>query len=115
MKDGVPVEFNVDGRVMIDAEFFNKINPNYSQLKITQSAGSLNDLYGECVDISNICDPASDFLVGGQASGLVTSHSNVKPAKVTEDDFLIYSPTVRGFSFADKQWSKSTFLRTKRL
>ena len=47
MKDGVPVEFNVDGRVMIDAEFFNKINPNYSQLKITQPADSLNDLYGE--------------------------------------------------------------------
>ena len=65
MKDGVPVEFNVDGRVMIDAEFFNKINPNYSRLKITQSADSLNDLYGECVNISNICDPASDYLVGG--------------------------------------------------
>jgi len=35
MSKGSPVEFNVDGRVMIDANFFQKINPNYSRLKIT--------------------------------------------------------------------------------
>ena len=38
MDKGKPVEFNVDGRVMIDAEFFQKINPNYSRRKITESA-----------------------------------------------------------------------------
>ena len=118
MDDGVPVEFNVDGRVMIDAKFFQKINPNYSRLKITEPINSLAeiDLFDNWLDISNICDPASDYdQVGSQASGPVTSRSTVNLADVSEDDFLICCPTVRGFSFADKQWGKSTFFKNELL
>ncbi|OAF59670.1 hypothetical protein VC83_03769 [Pseudogymnoascus destructans] len=65
MDDGVPVEFNVDGRVMIDAKFFQKINPNYSRLKITEPINSLAeiDLFNNWIDISNICDPAREPAV----------------------------------------------------
>jgi hypothetical protein len=116
MDDGVPVEFNVDGRVMIDAKFFQKINPNYSRLKITDPINSLAeiDLSDTWLDFSIICDPASDYnQVGSQASGPVTSRSTVNPADVSKDDFLICCPTVRGFSFADKQWGKSTFFKNE--
>ena len=84
---GQPVEFNVDGRVMIDTEFFQKINPNYSRRKIAELA----DLW--------------DMIVYGgddesEASDIATSL--VEMVEMAEDDFLICCPTVLGFSFADK-------------
>jgi hypothetical protein len=45
MGRGQPVEFNVDSRVMIDAEFFQKINPNYSRRKIAVGIAAAVRLY----------------------------------------------------------------------
>jgi len=36
MHKGQPAEISIDSRVMIDTAFFQKINPNYSRLKITE-------------------------------------------------------------------------------
>ncbi|KFZ19606.1 hypothetical protein V502_03529 [Pseudogymnoascus sp. VKM F-4520 (FW-2644)] len=100
MDDGVPVEFNVDDRVMIDAEFFQKINPNYSRLKITEPVNSLAEigLFDTWVDFSNICDPASNYdQVGSQASGpapavAIYAHSQLGLAILPTDVKLITKP-----------------------
>jgi hypothetical protein len=37
----------------------------------------------------------------------VVKSDGVEPADLTEDDLLIYCPTVLGFSFSEKQWGES--------
>lgn len=101
MDKGQPVEFNVDGRVMIDAEYFQKINPNYSRRKITGPADGLRfDLWDAVLYDDN--DDESSSEVSGPAAR--------RDVEMTEGDFLICCPTVLGFSFADKRWGKLCIL-----
>ena len=103
MDKGLPVEFNVDGRVMIDAAFFQRINPNYSRLKITEPADSI-----PTIDFWDILQFEGDNDQGeGFASDQVTSR-NTELDAMTEDDYLVCCPTVLGFSLANKQWGKLT-------
>lgn len=108
MSNGVPMEFSVDGRVMIDAAFFQKINPNYSRLKITEPASSMPvlDLW-DMIEFIGDKDHGSSEAIDQVTSG------NIELPGMTEDDFLICCPTVLGFSFADKQWGKLISFRRK--
>jgi hypothetical protein len=101
MDRGQPVEFNVDGRVMIDAEFFRKINPNYSRRKITEPAACILRA-SPWVLLADDNDSDDGGLSGRGASDRI-AHRNIE---MIEDDFLICCPTVLGFSFADKRWGK---------
>ncbi len=89
------VEFFVDSRIMVDAAFFRKINPNYSRPHITEAADM------ESIDLSlfmfNVSESEPDNHV--QSNGR-------EPADMKENDLLICSPTVYGFSFNDKIWGE---------
>jgi hypothetical protein len=102
MEKGQPVEFSVNGRIMIDAAFFLNVNPNYSRLKITEPADSIPvlDLWGFSVD----CDYYQD---GPEPSMSQAEGRDIELTEMTEDDFLICCPTVPGFSFGDKQWGNN--------
>ncbi|KAF8540209.1 P-loop containing nucleoside triphosphate hydrolase protein [Trichophaea hybrida] len=92
MHKGDAVRFSVDSRVMIDANFFWKMNPNYSRprtdLARTRPEGG------------------SGPPPGGPPGRDQVKSDDVEPADLTEDDFLICCPTVPGFSFGGKLWAE---------
>jgi hypothetical protein len=73
-KDKVVQKF-VDCRVVIDAAFFQELNPNNSRPRITEPIGT-------------------DLILDNSLEALV----------LTEDELLICCPTVPGFSLGDKLW-----------
>ena len=90
MEDGAPVKVSINSRIMIDAEFFKKINPNYSRPKVIE----LWDLW-EMED-----DPGFVKIVAPAES------DNRKRVCLSDEDLLICCPTVPGFSFNEKQWGE---------
>jgi hypothetical protein len=93
MYDGSPVLFPVNSRIMIDAAFFRKQNPNYSRPRITEPVEpDCDGLY----DISDLLSEQDDQV---QSNGK-------RPEELKEDELLTCSPTVLGFSFGDKIWGK---------
>jgi hypothetical protein len=100
MYRGEPARFSVNSRVMIDADFFWKMNPNYSRPR--------TDLAGTRPPGNSL----SVVYVGGPPSPPPGSREQVKSDGVelddlTEGDFLVCCPTVLGFSFGDKLWGES--------
>ena len=77
----------VDGRIVVDAKFFRRINPNYDRPQVDPTswldlwAGSYSD--GRQGDIKN---------------------SEVQPQELEDEDLLVCSPTVLGFSLSKKRW-----------
>ena len=94
MKDGEPVKVSVERRVMLDAAFFRKMNPNYVRpqphklAKKNDSDGHF-DLFSE-----SSSEPALDQIKGNGA----------EPTDMKENDLLICCPTVPGFGLGDKLW-----------
>lgn len=90
MYEGDPVTVSVDSRVMVDADFFWKMNPNYSRPRA--------DLAGNRIRNAS----------GGTPLPLPrpVQSEDVEPAELREDDLLIYCPTVLGFSFGEKLWGR---------
>jgi hypothetical protein len=60
MKNGQPVEFSVDTRMMVDAAFFQKINPNYSRVKVTKPTDWI-----PVFNLSDYFDSAEDYNQDG--------------------------------------------------
>jgi hypothetical protein len=86
---------------MIDADFFWKMNPNYSRPR--------NDLAG-----TRLGNSLSVVYVGGPPPPPLgrpprdhVKNDDVELDDLTEDDFLVCCPTVLGFSFGDKLWGTS--------
>ena len=82
---------------MIDAAFFQELNPNNSRLRITEPIGT--DL---------ILDSARDWQLSCDSSSGPPQHqlkdNSMEALALTEDELLIYCPTVPGFSLGDKLW-----------
>jgi hypothetical protein len=99
MDDGDVVRLSVDSRVMIDPDFFLKMNPNYSRprtdLEVTRQSRS---------------GPPSGSPPGYRSSQVKSD--GVEPAELTEDDLLICCPTVLGLSFGEKIWGEFSLLYT---
>ena len=93
MHEGDPVTVSVDSRVMIDADFFWQMNPNYSRPRA--------DLAG------NRVRNASSHQ-GGPPPPLPkpVQSEDIEPAELTEEDLLICCPTVLGFGFDEKLWGE---------
>ncbi|KAH6666386.1 P-loop containing nucleoside triphosphate hydrolase protein [Halenospora varia] len=128
MYDGEQIEVAIDSRIMVDAAFFRKMNPNYFRPTVinlddavdlweaftfsnyTSSHYSSSDTPSDetLSDTSSSLassDTSSDLAADGTAPDL--SESNiVEPAHIAEDDLLICCPTVPGFSFSDKLWAE---------
>lgn len=85
-----PVTVSVNSRVMIDADFFWKMNLNY---------------FRPCADLA---ETQIWNAFGGPPSPLPKSvqSEDVEPVKLREDDLIICCLTVLGFSFGKKLWNE---------
>ena len=79
----------VGSRVMIDACEFKQVNPNYSSSRINSRA----DLFE---------DPVWGSLSSNDSKAVKTN--GIAPNETKEEDLLLCSPTVLGFSFSNKLW-----------
>ena len=100
VRKGKPIKVPVNCRIMIDAIYFREANPNYARPRISGF---------EHEDLSN---NAFDFFESGDGS--MTQSDQVKgdgkdPTEMTEDDLILYSPTVPGFCYGNKLWGERSF------
>jgi hypothetical protein len=100
MKKGMPVQMSVNSRVVVDAGFFRKLNPNYSREPVTDPAVLSANEDGWTLLDDEPSNPPPDQL----------KSNGVTPAEIDEEDLLICCPTVLGFSLGDKLWCKTIFL-----
>ncbi|KFY48964.1 hypothetical protein V495_00869 [Pseudogymnoascus sp. VKM F-4514 (FW-929)] len=91
MKKKKPVEIFINSRIMVDAASFQEINPNYTRPSIFKGSDS--------IDLWLIVDPASSNQIDESAM-----KSSMDLDALTDEDLLICSPTVLGFSLNDKLW-----------
>lgn len=101
MRKGQPVKVPVNGRIMIDRVFFHEANPNYTRPRINES--TKQDLSDEDWMIFGIDDRST------KQSDQVRS-TGKDPAEMNEDDLILLSPTVPGFSYGNKLWGQSSSL-----
>jgi hypothetical protein len=95
MQDDRPFQVSIDCRIMVDAAFFHKINPNYSRPRIIEPVKQ------ESTDIG--------YLFGGGNDPPTTKPDNVtsngkEPTELNENELIICCSTIKGFSFGDKLW-----------
>ena len=83
---GIIHNWFVSGRIMVDAVFFRRINPDYNRPRVEQSWWA-------------------DFLGLDEAEHNI-KNSNVSPDELSDHDLLVCSPTVLGFSLDDKKWRR---------
>jgi hypothetical protein len=100
MKKKKPVEIFINSRIMVDAASFQEINPNYTRPSIFKGSDS--------IDLWLIVDPASSNQIDESAM-----KSSMDLDALTDEDLLICSPTVLGFSLNDKLWCKTYALLSR--
>jgi len=86
----------------VDTAYFRQINPNYARPQIDKSPGTL--------DLSAIFD----FTEGSIERKDQIKRTDIDPTEMKDQDFLISSPTVLGFSLGDKLWRALSLLTRKR-
>ena len=91
---GTLVSVSVDSRIMIDAAYFRKVNPNFPIAHLESFCFGLDD------DLPP--PPPSPFP---NQTGEV-KNADVDVLEMKDEDFLICSPVVYGFSLKDKLWGK---------
>lgn len=97
---GNPVQKSINSRVMIDAAFFQEINPNSSSRPRVTVPADMEWVWGS----SGEWHLSSEFS-SGPPSRQVKS-IGIEPVELKEDELLICCPTVPGFSFGDKLWGE---------
>ena len=95
MKDGEAVTVSVDSRVMLDAGFFRKMNPNYSRPQPNELVKKTDD-----DGWAGMLDSSSE----GKSLDRITGNG-VELDNIEENDLLICCPTVPGFGLGNKLWS----------
>ena len=80
----------VKGRIMVDAGSFRDINPTYRKLCVNESLRQVHDLG---IMFMGLSTTVSESLANYYA-----------PMDLTEEDLLICSPTVMGYSLDNKMW-----------
>jgi hypothetical protein len=83
---GIIQHWFVKDRIMVDAVFFRRVNPNYDRPQVEQSGWS-------------------DFLGLGSDKEDI-KNSEVPPEELEDHDLLVCSPTVLGFSLNEKKWRR---------
>ncbi|KAG0129740.1 hypothetical protein HOY82DRAFT_487773 [Tuber indicum] len=96
-KRGV-VRVNVDGRIMVDPSTFRRINPNYRMSPVKESASHTSPGAANAEDDSENENEDEDEDCGGG--------DDEEDEEMTEEQLLLCSPTVLGFSFGDKLWAE---------
>jgi hypothetical protein len=133
------LKYNVNGRVMVDPAIFRRINPNYPLSYIRHKEEEIDDDSDDS-DSDCGCDsdsddgddtPATRVVVYKDKKGKVhlvevpagedspdlsteqlgdTESGDSTKNEFTEEELLIASPVVLGFSFAEKNWLVSILL-----
>ena len=93
MKEGEAVTVSVDSRVMLDAAFFRKMNPNYTRPQP-------NELIKKKTDNDEWAEMFSESSSEGSLDRV--KGNDVEPTKIEEKDLLICYPIVPGFGLGDK-------------
>ncbi|KAI9715641.1 MAG: hypothetical protein M1812_005793 [Candelaria pacifica] len=91
IEKGEYVEVPVDSRIMVDAAYFRKINPNYTRPHINELARPSSS--------NNIC---SLFFFDTESEEVKSNCLDT--ATMSEEDLMICSQTVYGWSFGNKRW-----------
>jgi hypothetical protein len=92
LEKGDYVEVPVDSRIMVDVAYFRKVNPNYARPQVNELArSSSSDGFWTLWS-----DTEADEV---KSNGLDTE-------TMSEDDLMICSQTVYGWSFGNKRWCK---------
>jgi len=122
MRDGEPVEVRIDGRIMVDAACFRKMNPNYFRSTVIDLDHGIDlsayfePLWDASFDMasseasSDDASIATFFDLASETSPDQLEGSVVEQAETTEEYLLICCPTVPGFSLKDKLWGKILLL-----
>lgn len=100
MKDGEPIEMYINSQVGVDAAFFRKMQPNYSRPR-------LHDMWANKTDGVAVIDLDSLLDVDRARRMENVKGGGMEMQQMTENDFLICSPTVRCFSFKEKLFCES--------
>jgi hypothetical protein len=116
-RDGQLVEVRIDSRIMVDAAFFQKMNPNYfrstdlnmvNTYDIWEHLQPVHDIpTGDASEASfSEASSVTSFESASKTSLDQAEGSIVKQAEVADKNLLICCPTMSGFSFKDKLWGK---------
>ena len=93
IEDGDYIQEPVDSRIMVDASCFRKVNPNYVRPHINELAR-----------------PRSSngwFIIDTELDDVKSNDHD--PNTLSEDDLMICSQTVCGWSFGNKKWRMSSY------
>ncbi|KAL2056976.1 hypothetical protein ABVK25_002715 [Lepraria finkii] len=105
-KDGQPIKFNLKGRFMVDPLCFKEHNANYERPRI--DGVSVRDLLGirrrDLEDISELL--GNQDITGTNSSNASKSDGSSKLGEMTDEELLICSPTVLGFSLERRLWAE---------
>lgn len=107
-RDGELVQVRVDGRIMVDAAFFRKMNPNYFR----STDGALEDAIdmSACFDWYPFSESDYESEAPSEEASISTTFDLESEVLLEQGDMaslLICSPTVPGFSLKDKLWGKT--------
>ena len=93
------VKHSVDSRIMIDAAFFRRMNPNYTRPKVDGSSSAIHyyEMFG-------------DGITSTETSERVHA-ADLNRDELDVSSLLYCCPTVHGFSFKDKLWCKAYMQR----
>ncbi|KAI9791932.1 MAG: hypothetical protein M1835_008168 [Candelina submexicana] len=91
IEKGEYVEVPVDSRIMVDAAYFRKINPNYTRPHVNELARPSSS--------NNICGL---FFFDTESEEVKSNCLDTNT--MSEDDLMICSQTVYGWSFGNKRW-----------
>jgi hypothetical protein len=100
--DGNVVKLAVNSRIMVDAAFFRKINPNYSRPRVSEVEDTKSENYG----YFDLFEIISDAPISRQIK-----NTDLDPTEMGDRDLLICCPTAPGFSLEDKIWGQKSYFR----
>jgi hypothetical protein len=100
--NGEPVATSVSSRIIVDAAQFRKINPNYVRPSITRAANNRLNII-DLMDFFEDRPPPPPAPPGADQVKV----NDVDVDMQDEDNLVICSPTVLGYSLNDKLWCKN--------
>lgn len=103
MKEREAVKVSVDSRVMLDAAFFRKMNPNYTRPQPDELVKRKTDDNGF---FEIFPEPTSERTFDQ------IKDNGVEPTKIEEYDLLLCYPSVPEFGLGDKLWRMIVSLLT---
>jgi len=116
--DREPVQVHINGRIMVDAVCFRKMNLNYFRpitfdldhgfdiSAFLKSFDNVSSDEGFSEASSDDASSATSFEVASETSHDQLKGSVVKQAEMPDEYLLICCPTVSEFSLKDKLWGK---------